>query len=66
MAEVFQIVATDASDKNFEPDAVERGYWHAATTAEDAPQKICGIQVEGEGGYAPGPSKHGRVTCMGS
>lgn len=65
MAEVFQIVATNAEDRHFEPDLVRSGEWHAAISAGTGPRTICGIQLEGDDGYSSGETKQGRVTCFG-
>jgi hypothetical protein len=63
MARVFQIVATNQQDSHFEKDIVDSGEWHAGISY-DAPRTICGIQLEGDDGYAQGPEKSGRVTCQ--
>ena len=63
MAKVIQIVATDATHRHFEKECVQSGEWHAAVSV-DAPRTVCGIQVDGDDGYAAGAEKEGKVTCQ--
>ena len=61
MAAVFQIIAT--SDQGLcEDGIVGTGEWHAGISV-DAPRTLCGVQLEGDDGYGPGPEKEGKVTC---
>lgn len=62
MAWVFQIIATNRDDRHFEERIVDAGEWHAGICI-DAPRTACGIQTEGDDGYAAGPVKSGKVTC---
>lgn len=61
MATVVQIIATNENDPHFEANMVNND-WHAMYFI-DAPRTVCGVQLEGDDGYAPGPEKSGRVTC---
>jgi len=64
MATVVQFGATDAKHKCYEPNTAESGEWHAFVTAGDDPRTICGIQMNGEDGYAPLYEKEGKVSCI--
>lgn len=61
MAGVFQLIATNKDDANFE-EALIDGVWHFALNM-DCMRTACGVQLDGDDGYAAGPSKAGRVTC---
>lgn len=62
MADVFQIIATDKDHEWYDESLVESGEWHAGYSIDD-PRTVCGIQLMGEDGIAPGPIKKGKVTC---
>lgn len=64
MATVVKFAATNAMNKHYEDNIVDAGQWHAFITAGDDPRTICGIQMNGEDGYAPLHEKNGKVTCM--
>ena len=55
---VFKFVATDENDKHFEPEIVK--YFHAGLDGE---RSLCGIQCNGDDGYAPDNDVEGYVTC---
>lgn len=63
MATVVQIVATDADHPYFDADLTCSEDWHAVTVAGDTYRTVCGVQLEGNDGYAPDNRKQGRVTC---
>jgi hypothetical protein len=59
MAKVFQIVATNENDQHFEEQLIN-GEYHAALDPE---RTFCGIQLDGDDGYASGEIISGVVTC---
>ncbi len=61
MARVFQIIATNSEHDHFEESLIDDD-WHVAIEG-DALRTACGIQLEGDDGYAGGPDKNGYVTC---
>lgn len=60
MATVFQFIATDAEHENFESELLN-GDWHVGLSLDN--RTVCGIQLDGDDGYAAGPEKTGVVTC---
>lgn len=62
MAEIVQIIATNKSDRNFEPQIVNDD-WHGVISYGLGPRTVCGIQLEGDDGYTGGESKNGFITC---
>lgn len=61
MVKVIQIIATNAEDKYFESQLID-GNWHAFIYYPEL-RTVCGIQLQGEDGYAGGETKNGKVTC---
>jgi hypothetical protein len=60
MAQVFQFVATGEDVPHADLSMID-GSWHVAEPIES--RSLCGIQMDGDDGYAPGENKNGRVTC---
>lgn len=61
MANVVQIIATNDEHPDFESSIINDA-WHVVIEG-DAIRTACGIQLEGDDGYAAGPTKTGYVTC---
>jgi hypothetical protein len=57
---VFKFIATDKNDKHFERSIVNSG-WHLSDPVDN--RSLCGIQCDGDDGYAPSEIKKGEVTC---
>ena len=64
MATVVKIITIDNNNRHFESHLVD-GTWHAIISYGDAIRTVCGVQLEGDDGYGPGPEKQGAVTCQG-
>lgn len=62
MADIFQFVSTDEDDNHYDEILVDEGHWHASYFS-DCVRSLCGMQCDGDDGYAPGPKRKGRVTC---
>jgi len=62
MAKVIQVVATDKNHQCYDSKIVDDAYWHASYSVDDI-RTICGMQLAGEDGIAPGPTREGTVTC---
>jgi hypothetical protein len=62
MANVVKIIATNESDRHFEPELLNSD-WHGVVSYGLGPRTVCGIQLEGDDGYAGGESKRGFITC---
>lgn len=63
MAEVFQLITTDINNKWHE-DALIDGTWHVDYSYDGTRRTLCGVQLDGDDGIGPGPSRKGRVTCI--
>lgn len=58
---VFQMVATDKKNSSFEPNTINDDF-HAEISL-GGPRTVCGIQLNGDDGVAPGSDEGGFVTC---
>ncbi len=58
---VFQMVATNECHPHFDRSLIDELYH--AYLGYAGPRTVCGIQLDGDDGVAPGPDEEGFVTC---
>lgn len=61
MANVFQMIATNREHPRFEESIVNSDF-HISTSSDEG-RTLCGIQLDGDDGVAPGETIQGVVTC---
>jgi hypothetical protein len=61
MSKVIKIIATNENDKNFEAQLVN-DEWHGFIEFPEM-RTICGIQLQGDDGYAGSDEADGNITC---
>lgn len=63
MADILKLVDLNKDHPMYERSVVEDGDWHAFIGLGGDLRTVCGIQLDGDDGYGPGPVHKGPVTC---